>query len=123
MCMQVLQTAVKALDDKKRAVRQEAVRCRRAWCVNSLGTSQYIIIFVSSNISFLPYESLTLNIHAGSRSLKGTSFSGFNIAGSKAYLAILLVPDEVVHGSHAIHRRVSLTLTRDRRVSQYLYYR
>uniref|UniRef100_A0A453T2P3 MMS19 nucleotide excision repair protein n=1 Tax=Aegilops tauschii subsp. strangulata TaxID=200361 RepID=A0A453T2P3_AEGTS len=28
---QVLQAAIKALDDKKRAVRQEAVRCRQTW--------------------------------------------------------------------------------------------
>ncbi|KAI4969888.1 hypothetical protein ZWY2020_000802 [Hordeum vulgare] len=28
---QVLQAAIKALDDKKRVVRQEAVRCRQTW--------------------------------------------------------------------------------------------
>jgi hypothetical protein len=32
--MQVLRAAIKALDDKKRAVRQEAVRCRQTWYVN-----------------------------------------------------------------------------------------
>ncbi|VAI80609.1 unnamed protein product [Triticum turgidum subsp. durum] len=31
MRSQVLQAAIKALDDKKRAVRQEAVRCRQTW--------------------------------------------------------------------------------------------
>lgn len=31
--IQVLQAICKALDDPKRAVRQEAVRCRRAWLV------------------------------------------------------------------------------------------
>jgi len=30
---QVLQAVSKALDDPKRAVRQEAVRCRQAWSV------------------------------------------------------------------------------------------
>lgn len=39
--MQVLQAAIKALDDKKRAVRQEAVRCRQTWCVHFAGWSFY----------------------------------------------------------------------------------
>ncbi|TVU41724.1 hypothetical protein EJB05_15269 [Eragrostis curvula] len=33
MRLQVLQAAVKALDDNKRAVRHEAVRCRQAWII------------------------------------------------------------------------------------------
>lgn len=32
-CFQVLHAISKALDDPKRAVRQEAVRCRQAWSV------------------------------------------------------------------------------------------
>ena len=35
--IQVVQAAIKALDDKKRAVRQVAVRCRQTWCVHFAG--------------------------------------------------------------------------------------
>ncbi|KAF8732141.1 hypothetical protein HU200_016108 [Digitaria exilis] len=37
MRRKVLQAAIKALDDRKRAVRQEAVRCRQTWCANFAG--------------------------------------------------------------------------------------
>ena len=48
--MQVLQAATKALDDNKRAVRQEAVRCRQTWYENYIlfGVNNLALCVVSS---------------------------------------------------------------------------
>ncbi|KAM3297542.1 hypothetical protein ACQJBY_039450 [Aegilops geniculata] len=42
---QVLQAAIKALDDKKRAVRQEAVRCRQTWYENYILFLRVLVLF------------------------------------------------------------------------------
>ncbi|XP_044437697.1 MMS19 nucleotide excision repair protein homolog isoform X1 [Triticum aestivum] len=42
---QVLQAAIKALDDKKRAVRQEAVRCRQTWYENYILFLGVLVLF------------------------------------------------------------------------------
>jgi hypothetical protein len=51
--MQVLRAAIKALDDKKRAVRQEAVRCRQTWYVNYIlfGVNNLALWVISCNFS------------------------------------------------------------------------
>ncbi|MFQ6644347.1 hypothetical protein Gotur_018603, partial [Gossypium turneri] len=44
MRTQVLQAVIKALDDPKRAVRREAVRCRQAWSgINCIKKSPFLI--------------------------------------------------------------------------------
>ncbi|XP_044424923.1 MMS19 nucleotide excision repair protein homolog isoform X2 [Triticum aestivum] len=45
MRSQVLQAAIKALDDKKRAVRQEAVRCRQTWYENYILFLRVLVLF------------------------------------------------------------------------------
>jgi hypothetical protein len=100
--MQVLRAAIKALDDKKRAVRQEAVRCRQTWYEN------YILLGVGN----LALWALSSYFPVGNRHLLRGAFSCNEIVVWELTGHIMLVVSIEVHiGVSCLHRLVVSSLS------------